>query len=373
MKVIFVWRGPSPYRVDFFNELGKLCDLTVLFEMKPKDITDKNKSWFNEQYINFNAIFLKGLNLFGKIWFCYDILDYVKEMKKSDIIVVGMYSTMTQLLLLLYLKLHRINYILNSDGGFIKHENSLVRFLKRFFIGGAKAYLSSSKGTNKYLRYYGAKSEIGLYPFTSAFKSEIEQKSNIGNKTELKKQLGIVEKTSILFTGQFIHRKGIDILLKACVGLPDNCGVYIVGGIPTAEYISIIEQLKLKNIHFVSFKPPKELHYYYGATDIYVLPTREDIWGLVINEAMSYGLPVITTDSCLAGIELVQDGVNGFIVKTDNVEQLSKRIKQLINNKELRLKMGENNKLKMRDYSIENMALAHWTFFTTLIKIEENG
>lgn len=41
MNVIFVWRGPSPYRVDFFNELGKFCNLTVMFEMKPQDISDK--------------------------------------------------------------------------------------------------------------------------------------------------------------------------------------------------------------------------------------------------------------------------------------------------------------------------------------------
>ena len=41
IKVLIIWRGPSPYRVDFFNELGKLCDLTVLFERRPDQITDK--------------------------------------------------------------------------------------------------------------------------------------------------------------------------------------------------------------------------------------------------------------------------------------------------------------------------------------------
>ena len=43
IKVLIKWRGPSPYRVDFFNELGKLCDLTVLFERRPDQITDKEK------------------------------------------------------------------------------------------------------------------------------------------------------------------------------------------------------------------------------------------------------------------------------------------------------------------------------------------
>ena len=366
MKVIFVWRGPSPYRVDFFNELGKYCDLTVMFEMKPQDISDKDQSWFNERYINFKAIYLKGRRLFGRVWFCYDVFDYVKEMKNADILVVGMYSTMTQALLSLYLKVHKIKYVLNSDGGFIKRENLLARSLKRFLIGGASAYLSSSKGTNKYLQFYGARSAIGIYPFTSAFEYEIEQKSNLSDKTVLKNKLSIDEDTVVLFTGQFIHRKGIDVLLKSCVGLPSNCGVYIVGGYPTAEYIALVNQFKLHNIHFVPFKPPKELQDYYGAADIYVLPTREDIWGLVINEAMAYGLSVITTDSCLAGLELIEDGKNGYIVETDNTEQLSKCINKLAVDKGMRVEMGKNNKLKMRDYTIEKMALSHIDFFKKL-------
>lgn len=366
MKVIFVWRGPSPYRVDFFNELGKYCDLTVLFEMRPQDISDKEQSWFNERYVNFNAIYLRGRKLFGRVWFCPNVFDYIKAMKNADILVVGMYSTMTQALLLLYLKACKIKYILNSDGGFIKRESLLTRLLKRFFIGGASAYLSSGKGTNKYLRFYGAINTIGIYPFTSAFEYEIKQKSNLSNKTDLKKKLDISEDTVILFTGQFIHRKGIDILLKSCVGLPRNCGVYIVGGIPTAEYLELVDQLQLHNIHFISFKPPKELQNYYGAADIYVLPTREDIWGLVINEAMAYGLPVITTDNCLAGLELIEDDKNGYIVETGNTEQLSKCINRLVLNKELRMKIGKNNRLKMLDYTIEKMALSHIELFLKL-------
>lgn len=363
MKVIFVWRGPSPYRVDFFNELGKYCDLTVLFEMKPRDISDKNQSWFKENYVNFKAIYLKGRKLLGKVWFCHDVFSFIKNMKKADVVVVGMYSTMTQSLLLLCLKFLRIKYILNSDGGFIKQESMLTRAIKRFLIGGASAYLSSSNSTNKYLQFYGAKSTICIYPFTSAFEYEIKQKSNLRDKTYLKNKLGIKEQIVVLFTGQFIHRKGIDILLKSCERLPNNCGIYIVGGTPTNEYLSLVEQLNLQNIHFVPFKTPKELQDYYSVADIYVLPTREDIWGLVINEAMAYGLPVITTDNCLAGLELIEDGKNGYIVETNNPKQLSNRLNKLVSDEGLRTEMSKNNKQKIRDYTIENMALTHIDFF----------
>ena len=75
-----------------------------------------------------------------------------------------------------------------------------------------------------------------------------------------------------------------------------------------------------------------ELATYYQAADLFVFPTREDIWGLVINEALSFGLPVITTRKCVAGVEMIKEGVNGSIVSEDNVEQLECKIKLYIDN-----------------------------------------
>ena len=61
------------------------------------------------------------------------------------------------------------------------------------------------------------------------------------------------------------------------------------------------------------------------------MPTREDIWGLVINEAMAYGLPIITTDNCLAGLELIKNEENGYIIPVNNTELLAQYAKlQLI-------------------------------------------
>lgn len=86
------------------------------------------------------------------------------------------------------------------------------------------------------------------------------------------------------------------------------------------------KKLKLTNVHFIDFMPKKELADYYRAADIFVLPTREDIWGLVINEAMAYGLPVVTTEKCVAGVEMVCEGHNGYIVPVENTDALKKAI-----------------------------------------------
>jgi len=366
MKILFIWRGPSPYRVDFFNELGKYCDLTVLFERRPNAISDKKSDWFHEDFENFRGIYLKGILLFGKIWFCYNIFKYLIPHKKYDVRVIGMYSTFSQIVAMLYLKLLHIPYILNSDGGFVKNDSCTANIFKHFFIGGATAYLSSSKGTSDYLRYYGAKRNINVYPFTSSYQSQISKSITSSLKAQQKKKLGIEEEIMIMYCGQFIHRKGIDVLLNSCSGLPNNCGIYIIGGKPTEEYLKIVRELNLQKIHFIDFKVQEELRSYYLAADIYVLPTREDIWGLVINEAMAYGLPIVTTDKCLAGKELIVDFINGFIVPAGNSKKLTYRLNILIQDKKMREIIGKNNKIKIECYTIENMAKSHVKFFNKL-------
>ena len=163
----------------------------------------------------------------------------------------------------------------------------------------------------------------------------------------------------VLSIGQFIPRKGFDILLRAWKSCPKTAGLYIVGSEPTSEYLDIQNRLKLSNAHFVGFKTKAELNKYYQAADVFVLPTREDIWGLVINEAMAQGLPVITTDRCIAGLELIENGFNGFIVPVEDTNKLSEKITKVLNNDILRITMGNNSLKKIKDYTIEAMAKKH--------------
>ena len=73
------------------------------------------------------------------------------------------------------------------------------------------------------------------------------------------------------------------------------------------------------------FMRKDQLKEYFLISDLFILPTKEDIWGLVMNEAMGYGLPVITTDKCIAGVELITDEINGYIVPINYVEELSNK------------------------------------------------
>ena len=152
----------------------------------------------------------------------------------------------------------------------------------------------------------------------------------------------------------------MDVLLEAAKLIDPDIGIYIVGGEPTEELSRLANDNRVVpgRIHFPGFQTKEELALYYRMADVFVLPTREDIWGLVINEAMSYGLPVVTTDQCVAGLTMVRDGVNGRIVKPDVPEELAEAIRDVFLPEHLE-KYSQNARAAIRGYTIENMVQAH--------------
>jgi len=368
MKILFLTNIPSPYRVDFFNEIGKYCDLTVLFERKKAD--NRNDKWLKDKFNNFESIYLSGFKTFDDSSLSFEVLNWLK--KDYDLIIIGGYSTPTGILAIKYLNFKGIPFIINSDGGMIKEkENKLKYYFKKHLISSASAWLSTGKKTNEYLEYYGAnRNMIFEYPFTSIKEKEILKNSVTNNKKlTLKRELNIEEEKIILSVGQFIKRKGFDILLRSAKNLDDKIGIYIIGGKPTQEYLNLKNKLELNNIHFLDFMNKKRLRKYYLLADLFVLPTRRDIWGLVINEAMANGLPIITTNKCVAGLELIENNKNGYIIPINNEKILSNRIKKILKDKTLMKKMNKNNLCKIRNYTIQKMAKKHIEIFNKLIKI----
>ena len=364
MKVLWITNMPTIYRVYFFNELGRYCDLTVIFERY--SATGIDNKWADDLAENFKFKFLKTRPIGREGSFSIDILRI--RLSEYDKIIISSYSSPTEMLLLLKLKFLRKDYFLEVDGGIIKKENIIMKGIKTFFISGANAYFSTSDNTSKYLCYYGAKKElIFKYNFTSLFQKDIlNQPIDKEEKNLIKAELGIKNKYVILSVGQFIYRKGFDILLNAYKELNNDILVYLIGGIETEEYKSIIKKYNMQNIRFLPNIPKHELEKYYLIADLFVLPTREDIWGLVINEAMAKGLPIITTDNCVAGLELIENGKNGFIVSVNDQDDLLEKTKYILDNKLIRENMKKESLNKIKNYSLEKMAYQHFCYFKEL-------
>lgn len=363
MRVLFLTNIPSPYRVDFFYELGKYCDLTVIFERK--HALDRNNEWTSNNNTTYKSVFLNGKNIKNDKAICPEIVKWINK-DMFDIFVVGGYSTPTAMIAIQIMKMKKIPFILNSDGGIIKKDKIIKKIVKKYFISSASICLSTGEMTNKYLLHYGVKKEnIFIYPFTSIIDSDIVNSIlPLENKSILRKKLGIKGNKIVISVGQFIHRKGYDILINSWKNIDKDYTLVIIGGGEKEfELKGLISKNKLQNIKIVDFKSKKELKEYYLAADLFVLPTREDIWGLVINEAMAHGLPIITTDKCIAGLELIQENENGCIIPVEQSELLSMKIKSYIEDTKLIDRTSKNNLKKIKEYTIEKMVKKHIQIF----------
>lgn len=359
MRVLYLTNYAAPYKVQFFDRLGKHVDLTVLFAGAQEQQV-RSAAWFVEGDGGFEKVFLnkKAGSLAGE-HLCLDVLDWLK--KGYDKIIIGGYSSPTAMLAMAWLRLHRIPFYMSVDGGLIREESAAKYRFKKLLVTAASEWLSSGKYTTDFLVHYGAKREkVHEYPFSSLLAEDIRD-SVVSEEEQqaLRAALGIEETKMVLTVGQFIPRKGFDILLRAAASLDADTGIYIVGGEPTEEYLQMVQDLNLKNVHFVGFAKKERLALYYKAADLFVLPTREDIWGLVIGEAMAYGLPVITTDRCVAGLELLEEGISGHIIPVENVAAVSDSIKAVFAAGSQ--KMCAAALESIRRYTIEGMVDAHVT------------
>jgi len=361
-KVIFLTYIPSPYRVDFFNELAKYCDLNVLYYYE----NVPNSPWKKTiQEHNYAHMFLmqkskvKGLLVLLKLLY----------KNRNETIVVGAYSKMAEIFAILFLKLLRVKFVLNSDGGFIT-KGVLKTILKRQLIRPASYWLSSGINTSNTLVHYGAKSSnIFEYHFSSLFENEVLEKSVEEEEfIRIRKNLNLNnDVTYIVFVGQLIYRKGVDILLEAITLMKNKeIEVLVIGSgnqINNLKEYCVINNLQ-ERVHFIGKCPKQEVLEYLKVSDVFVFPSREDIWGLALNEAIANGLPVISTKQVGSAYNLISDGENGYIIDCDNVLELVDALEKLVfkNLTSMRLKSLE----KAQKYTIENMVFDHMLLFNNL-------
>src|SRR5690606_38614608 len=133
--------------------------------------------------------------------------------------------------------------------GLIKdNEKRIIKNIKTYFISSANAWLSTGNASSNYLEHYGAlKKNIYVYPFTTLYKKDIiENIPNQLEKIKLRKELGLSEGSKVVVAvGQFIHRKGFDVLIKAWSKVLQDASLYFIGGEPTSEYIELTNSLSL--------------------------------------------------------------------------------------------------------------------------------
>lgn len=347
IKMVFVTQNMAPFRMQWLDELSKFIDITV-YHLSDYDST------VNAKYLSYVPRNIKTDENYRKIGNrkFFRIKNILAE--KADILVLDGYGFLGQMVLIAFLRLHRILFYISIDGGFIpKNEPKKKILIKRFCINGANGFFSTSEMTDKFIEHYLKKpTPIFRHYFSSVYTKDICKVSK-EQKLEYKKKLGLENKFVIIAVGRFIHVKGFDILLKAAEKADEDICFVFVGGKPTEEYNSLVKNINPQNVKFIDFLNKEELKEYYCAADVFAIPSRSDVWGLVVGEAMSYGLPVIGSENCLAAVAMVKDYENGFIISGENPDSYLSRIAELKSDPMLLEKMSYNNYALVEKYAID--------------------
>lgn len=151
-------------------------------------------------------------------------------------------------------------------------------------------------------------------------------------------------KPVILFVGRLIPKKQPHFLLDAYAEVRRelSCALMIVGsGELESSLRAKVARDRIPDVHFAGFLNRAEISKAYLAADIFTLPSGDhETWGLVVNEAMNFSLPVVVTDTVGCAGDLVRHGENGFIVSSKNPSELAGRIGELARSSGLREKFG---------------------------------
>lgn len=366
-KLLYLNNFEPPYRVPFFNLLGERYDMTLALSETTTDRTERNMAWFTEHERSYQVKQLSCRSILGR-----PVATQVKEMLGDyDLVFMDMYGNWTNMYAIWRMALSGRKFMLSVDG-LLPHdrENLFSRSIKHFLLNCPVHVLSSGSASDEVLKSYGVPPEkISRYHFTPLTKKDLADAAEWKklDRQALRAQLGMAEKRILLSVGRFSYDrgygKGYDLLMRAAEGMDSSIGIYIVGDEPTEEFVRWKEEKKLDHVHFTGFKSKEELAEYYAAADAFVLMTRGDVWGLVINEAMAYGLPVITTDRCMAGLELIDEDVNGYIVHSGDACGLSDKIRRLFSEEGKAERMGAAAQKRIQPWNIENMAQEHFQAF----------
>ncbi|MEQ9371191.1 MAG: glycosyltransferase family 4 protein [Coleofasciculus chthonoplastes F3-SA18-01] len=279
---------------------------------------------------------------------------------QPQVIFVSGFSLWT-LLSLVFKPLGRWKVIIVYDGSSptIDYINSRRRLILRStMVRLADAYITNTNGGKNYLtKILGAEEHrVFARPYQVP-----DVKTLLGQQGEEADSEPEYQRPIFLFVGKLIPRKGLRFLLEACTILKQqgyqNYAVLIVGDGEQREELEIYSQNQglTDCLRWVGWGNYDKLGAYFRQADVFVFPTLEDIWGVVLLEAMAFGQPILCS-KWAGSSELVVEGENGYIFDPYHPEELAKHIKCFIDNPDLIISMGQQSQQLIAQHNPEAAA-----------------
>lgn len=375
-KLIYILSHPIQYQSPLLKKLAQQpeIDLKVLYLTKhTMGGTDrqfgKKIKWDIPLLDGYDYEFIKNHSpkagvsgsFFGLMNF--GIVHKIRK-EKADVVLVHGWGYFTNWLIFLFSFLIKAKLWMRSESPLnqelLKPKALLTvkkAIIKHLVFKHFDKFLYIGKQNKDFYKYYGiAEHKLIFTPY--AVDNEYYQKQyreHIGQKAKIKEEIDLpLDAKVILSVGKYIAKKRPLDILKAYNKLNDkNKALLMVGeGKLRPEMEAYIRQNNLKNVFLTGFINASQIYKYFIAADLFVLASGAgETWGLVTNEAMNFGLPVITSDMPGSAYDLIEEGKNGYVFKTGGTDELSAFLDEVINLKSVSSEMKEYILKKMDIFS----------------------
>jgi glycosyltransferase involved in cell wall biosynthesis len=324
-RVTVVSPEPTPYRAPLFDRIAARDDigLTVVYAAR----TVAGRTWSVE--LDHPAVFLSGVRipLVGRLLrHDYPLTPGIRKALRAprpDVVVVSGWSTFASQAAIAWARAARVPYILLVESHDLGPRAGWRRAVKGTVVphlvrGAASVLVVGTAARESVVARGAAPERVRVFANTVDVAHWIERARGLPRHAHD----GVV----VLSVGRAVPEKGFDVLEAACARADVQLET-IAGGLSQ-------EQLAQR----------------YVDADVFALLSRQETWGVVVNEAAASGLPLVLSDRVGAAYDLLRDGENGFLVPSDDVDAAADALRMLAADPELRLSMGARSRELVRQW-----------------------
>jgi glycosyltransferase involved in cell wall biosynthesis len=332
LRVAYIAGEPSPWRAPHLDRIAVRpeIELTVVYAAT----TIQKREWSLD--LQHDPIALRGpsLPLSRILQHDYPLTPQIWRLldrERFDVLVIAGWSLLATQLAVAWARVHYTPYLLVAENHLQEARPRWVRAVKssvlRFVVPQAAGHLVPGTLAREHAEHYGARPDtVVLFPNTvdvDAYRLAAERLAPA--RERLRESLGI-DPDAVVVTqvGRMMRQKGTDELLEAVALAERRAGsklhLLLVGDGPLRpELEHRARELDLP-VTFAGFRQGEALFECYAASDVSALLSHRETWGVVVNEAAAFGLPLLLTDAVGAGADLLRPGENGLLVRSGDVE-----------------------------------------------------
>jgi glycosyltransferase involved in cell wall biosynthesis len=373
-KILFFQSHPIQYFSPLFKEMDKTIDMEVYYYSECGLIASydsgfgKEVKWDIPLVDGFAYQFLKNFSVSKSMdckWFNainFSILNVIRK-TSSKILVINGWSYFSDWLVIIAGILFRKQIWVRADNplsqelktGWKAKLKKLI--LKKLLFPCFDKFLYVGTESKLFFEYYGALPNQMIYTphAVDNLRFQNEMTSVLPQKNNIKSSLGIQPTTKIvLWSAKFISKKRPYDMIEAFqdLSLPNAVLIMLGDGILYEEIKRYVVENNLTSILLPGFVNQSEIAKYYGIADVFVMTSgKGETWGLSVNEAMNFALPIIISDACGCAYDLVQNNSNGFIYPEGDLDALNNALYTILSSSNFSSLAAEQSLEKINTFS----------------------